>query len=747
MEGTPIKEKILQFLARHQNEEFKLATLAHRLSITDSAELHQLQNSLRELAAAGQVRRARQKRYGYATPPSGSRLTGVLRLERTGGGTVELSAPASGEVTIPSKFLGTALDGDIVSVVPFGRDLPAVPRFDKPVEGEIVDIVARNPRPIVGTFEKGKHFFFVVPDNLRIGRDIYIPQGKTHGARPGQKVVARLETWESRNLNPEGSVTEVLGKSGEVSAEMKSVVREFSLPESFPKEVLAAAEEIPSVTPPAEIARRRDLRSIPCFTIDPEDAKDFDDALSIERSGDHWRLGVHIADVGHFVREGSVLDREALRRGTSVYLANEVIPMLPEKLSNDLCSLRPDEDRLAYSVLIEITDQGKVLSSETVKTVIRSKKRFSYEQAQQILEKGSGLFHRELEALRSIARILYAQRVKGGSLDFDSPEVKFRFNDEGAPVEIIKKDRLDAHRLVEECMLLANRLVARAVGVARQGDQSKPFIYRIHDAPPPEKMDNLARFLEHLGYRLNISSGLTVRSLQKLLEQVKGKEEETVVNEVMIRSMAKAVYSEQNIGHYGLGFDFYTHFTSPIRRYPDLLVHRLTEEYAGNMTFQRRKHFAEAIPEICASSTEREKVAQSAERASTRVMQVEYMKRHLGDEFDAIISGVVKFGLFVEINDLLVEGFIHVRELEDDYYTFDERAYALMGMRNKRRYRLGDRVRVQVMRVDPEEREIQFRLLGEETTAGTKKAGPEQRQGKPRRQNDGRPSRRRKRRS
>jgi ribonuclease R len=591
-------------------------------------------------------------------------------------------------------------------------DEPATPPL--PPEGEIVEIIKRSDRPIVGVFEKSKNFFFVSPDDRRFGRDIYIPKGRTKGARPGQKVVARVDFWESKALNPEGSIVEVLGNSGDVGAEMTAVAREFQLPLVFPAAVLEEAGAIPEEIPREEIKRRLDLRSLFCVTIDPEDAKDFDDAVSLETlDGGDLRLGVHIADVSHYVREGTVLDEEAFARGTSVYLADEVIPMLPENLSNNLCSLRPNVDRLAYTAFMTMTPKGVLKDHEIVKTVIHSKRRFTYEEVQEIIVRGTGDFAREIKAMHELSQTLLKKRMKEGSIDFDASETKFKFGPDGKPTKIIKKERLDAHRLVEEFMLMANQVVARHIALAKKEDHERPFVYRIHDAPPPGKLGDLKAFVEHLGYNLNTTGGLTSRALQKLLTDVHGKDEENVINEVAIRSMAKAVYSDENIGHFGLGFQHYTHFTSPIRRYPDLIVHRLLHEYASGMSLKRRAHHAGALPDICKHSSDREKVATDAERASVKVMQVEYMKRHVGEEFHAIISGVTNFGMFVEITDLLVEGLIRVRDMDDDYYIFDEKRYALTGRKTKKRYRLGDKVTIKVVRVDPEEREIDFTLVPE----------------------------------
>jgi len=453
------------------------------------------------------------------------------------------------------------------------------------------------------------------------------------------------------------------------------------------------------------------LRDLVCFTIDPEDAKDFDDAVSLELHPDgNYLLGVHIADVSHYVGENSSLDEEALKRGTSVYLADEVIPMLPEKISNNICSLRPHEDRLTYSAMLTVTPRGTVKDYKIEKSVIHSKRRFTYEEVQRIIETGNGAHAETISLMHRMSQILYKKRIKEGSVDFESVETKFRFDESGKPTEIIKKIRLDAHRLVEEFMLLANQVVAKHIGLQRKEEDIRPFIYRVHDKPDPNKLRDLASFVEHLGYSLNISGAVTSRTMQKLLDDVRGTEEENVINEVAIRAMAKAIYSETNIGHFGLGFRYYTHFTSPIRRYPDLVVHRLLHAYHHKLPHNRRKSFLKDLPDICKQSSDMERVAMEAERESVKVMQVEYMKRHLGEEFHAIISGVTNFGMFVEITDLLVEGLIRVRDMKDDYYLYDEKHYALTGRHKRKRYRLGDKVAVQVVRVDTEEREIDFVL-------------------------------------
>jgi len=715
-----VKEKIVRFLAKYPDEQFKPRVLARRLSMTGDVEYRVLGQALNELHQSKEIGRGAHRQYSHNVSPSGRRMLGTLAMHKRGTGFVKLLPPLTGGISVAQNFLGTALDGDTVAVIPLALESSRLGRAGEGAtpDGEIVEVVERSRQPFVGVFQKSKHFFVVVPDNRKVPRDVYIPKGKTKGAHPGAKVVAVIDEWESPNVNPEGHIVEVLGKSGEVRAEMTAVAREFQLPLHFPREVDAEADSIPHSIPKEEYKKRLDLRTLTCMTIDPEDAKDFDDAVSIESLPDgHYRIGVHIADVSHYVREGTELDAEALSRGTSVYLADEVIPMLPERLSNDICSLRPGEDRLTYSALMDLTPRGIVKDYRIEKSVIHSKRRFTYEEVQGIIETGRGDFAAEITLMHSLSQMLLKKRLKEGSIDFESVETKFRYDDAGKPTEIIRKVRLDAHRLIEEFMLLANQVVAKHIGLAKKEGDISPFVYRIHDQPDPEKLRDLGSFVEHLGYTLHLHGGVTSRALQKLLHDVKGKEEENVINEVAIRSMAKAVYSETNIGHFGLGFRYYTHFTSPIRRYPDLLVHRLLSEYAAKMPHRRRTQMADLLPGLCKQASDRERVATDAERASVKVMQVEYMKRHLGDVFHAIISGVTNFGMFVEIADLLVEGLIRMRDLEDDYYVYDEKHYSLIGRRTKKRYRLGDKVTVKVIRVDPEERQLDFALVDKTQTA------------------------------
>lgn len=711
----------MAFLARYPNQTFRTKELERRLSLKTKEEHRLFKEGLRELIQDEKIRRVRGGRYAHLARPQS--VTGEFRMTKQGFGTVSVEGEAE-EIFIAPRYRGMAVHGDTVEVALFAQSTKQAEK-GRLREGEVVKVLQRGRVDIVGTLERSRNFYIVIPDDRKIARDIFVNREDLNAAKPGDKVVVQIESWGVGHLNPEGRVVEVLGRAGDVSAELLSVIREFRLPMHFPIEVRKDAEELSSAIPDSEIRKRLDLRRDLCVTIDPEDAKDFDDAISWKELPDgSFGIGVHIADVSYYVQEGSVIDREALKRGTSVYFPAMVVPMIPERLSNILCSLRPNEDRLTYSVLMRVSPKGVVSEYEIRESVIRSKRRFTYEEVEGLLDRKpndppDGVDQemlRAVQGMHSLSAVLTKKRMKEGSIDFETAEAKFKFDEEGHPTEIRKKVRLRSHRLVEEFMLLANQTVAQHVGLVKKEDHRRPFLYRIHDSPDPERIRELAAFVEQFGYKLNVDAGVRSKDLQRLLDQVRGSEVENVINEVALRSMAKAVYSEQNIGHYGLGFHYYSHFTSPIRRYPDLVIHRLLKEYAQSPSLQWRQEVDRRLPAIAKQSSAMERNAMEAERAALKVMQVEYMKRHVGDEFHGVISGVMRFGIFVEITDLLVEGLVHVRDLDDDFYQYDEKKYALIGENTGKRYRLGDPVNVRVLRVNPEEREIDFVIVESEST-------------------------------
>jgi len=599
------------------------------------------------------------------------------------------------------------------------------------------ETAAPADRTAVGTLKQLRKLFYVEADDRDIDSDIAISKRNLGEARDGDKVVVRLLAENRRHVGLEGEIVEVLGRQGRAEVEMLALARRYGLSLEFPEAVDAEAHQLAAEIPAAEIERRLDLRDEETFTIDPEDARDYDDAVSLgmDEKG-NYLLSVHIADVSHFVREGTALDAEALRRGTSVYLVDGVFPMLPERLSNHLCSLKEGKDRLTYSVLMTITPRGALLEREIVKSVIRSRKRFTYEQVQDILDGGSGPHGDTLAQMQKLAQVLMKKRFREGSVDFAVPEVKFVLDNTGYPVDIVPKKRLMSMRMIEEFMLIANRAVTQAIAEKRK-EGALPFIYRVHDKPDPEKVRELIGFLQHLDVSVQLDTSSS-KSFQKMLEVVRGRPEEDVVQDVTIRSMAKAVYSEENIGHFGLGFRHYTHFTSPIRRYPDLVVHRLLHMYFGEGKGSRPSQ--RKLSDIARQSSIRERVAVEAERASIKIKQVEYMKRHEGDEFDAVISGVKRYGLYVEIMPTLVEGLVHVRSM-DDYFEYDAARMQLVGERSGAVYRLGDRVRVQVSRVDSIDQEIDF-ILVEDDAPSPRRTPARQRRSRSERTSESKPKRR-----
>ena len=597
-----------------------------------------------------------------------------------------------------------AMDGDRVRATLFAR------RYGHTREAEVTDILQRAKDTFVGTLQVEGSYGFLLTESRALAVDIFIPKKYLHGGRTGDKAVVKIVEWPQEAKSPTGRVLDILGRKGDNDAEMHAILAEFDLPYSYPERVEQAAEQIPDGVTPAELARREDFRDILTCTIDPADAKDFDDALSLREVGrGRYEVGIHIADVTHYVHEGDTIDREARQRATSVYLVDRTIPMLPERLCNFLCSLRPDEEKLAHSVIVDIDLQGRVLGHRVRHTVIRSDRRFAYEEVQRILEEPLSAtetdrrFVQPLLTLSNIAKALRENRFKGGAIDFDRPEVRFVTDEKGHPVSTYLKRATDATRLVEEFMLLANRIVAESVG-------KRTFVYRIHDVPDPEKLEKLSAFVARLGHRVRTegSKKEVSRSLNRLLADVHGTAEEKVVENVALRSMQKARYSTKNIGHYGLMFDHYTHFTSPIRRYPDMMVHRLLDRYA---TPGARSANAQAYEERCEHSSAMEQLAESAERASIKYKQVEFMADRLGGEFVGTITGITEFGFYVEIDENGCEGLVPLRYLEDDYYEFDERNIQLVGRRQHHRYTLGQQVRVRVERANLERRQLDFALV------------------------------------
>lgn len=703
-----IRERILEILTEAGSAYMKTNEISKEVGIrSESPDYDLLRSALEELEEEGVIFRTTRRRYGRKVPLV--IIEGRLENSRGGRWIVVPDNPDEPTFQIEPRLLWTAFHGDRVRA-----KMIVSSRHGALPQGEVLDVLRRGNPAIVGTLKQGRGIYLDSDDRL-IHRTISVRRRDMNGARVGDKVLVRLLDWNDPEAEPEGVVVEKLGRAGDMNAEIASIAAAHRLTHIFPDDVLREAEAIPAAIPRSEIQARRDFRKGVVFTIDPDDARDFDDAISIERHDDgDVTLGVHIADVAHYVPEGSALDREAYGRATSVYLVTGVIPMLPERLSNELCSLRPDEDRLTYSALIRLSPRGAIRGYEIVKGIIRSKRRFTYDQALDVLQTGKGDFADELLAINSIVRVLRKNRRRRGSIDFDRPEVRFRLDEQGVPVEPVQKRPTESTRLIEDCMLLANRVVAEHIGKARRrGAETHPFIYRIHDVPPPDKLQDLAHFVSSLGYHLP-KENVRPLDIQKMLESVKGRPEEELINEVTLRSMAKAVYSEHNIGHFGLAFPYYTHFTSPIRRYPDLIAHRMLFEYERGMTVPRRREFARTMGEVADHCSERERAAVEAERESIKIAEVRFLKGHVGAVFEATISGVASFGIFAELKGLGIDGLVRMRSLRDDYYVFDERSKAFRGRRSRRVYRLGDPIHVRVVRVDQEEAQIDMELIDEE---------------------------------
>ena len=690
-----VRREVLGLLRNHGKRSFRFKEIAKRLGYSDNQAYGLYCKVMEDLVEEALVSRVKGGKYQHRKP--GATALGRLTVNPKGFGFVEVDDSRQDFFVSPAN-MKTALDGDIVRIA-----TAAGSRQGRRREAEIMEVVERKRTEAVGTFKLRGQFALVKPDDLRLTRDIYIEKRHFGQAIDGQKVLVSIDAFEDPHGAPEGRVLSVIGYAHEADVQILSLAMSLGVRPEFGEDVEKEMESVPDSPDKSTFENRLDLRHKRAFTIDPEDAKDFDDAIHIERtdSGD-WEVGVHIADVSHFVEEDSATDLAARERGTSVYLVDRVIPMLPERLSNHLCSLKPDVDRLAFSCILVLDPEAEVSSYRLERTVIRSQRRLTYEEAQQFIEDGKSddpVGH-DVIAANSLARKLTERRLATGSIDFDMPEVKVKLDDSGHPIDMVVKVRKDSNRLVEEFMLLANRIVARH---AQQRHASHPFIFRVHDRPNLERLKKLAQYVRAFGHRLRMSDGsVESAELNDLLHTVAGKPEEPVIEQAALRAMAKALYTTDNMGHYGLGFEEYTHFTSPIRRYPDLMVHRLLARYgAGGGAVEKGW-----LESVCESCSERERIAEQAERESVRLKQVQYAQDHLGDSFDGVVSGVTNFGVFVEITDLLVEGMVHVRDMDDDYYEYDEDSFSLRGVETGRKYQPGTLVRVVIVAANTETREL-----------------------------------------
>ena len=701
MKKKELSKAVLDFFHAKQDEVISLKYIFSELKLTTHPLKMLCMDILSDLLADDYITEVDKNKYKLNN--HGIEMTGTFQRKSNGKNSF-IPEGGGDPIFVAERNSAHAMNNDKVRIAFYAK------RRGCEAEGEVIEILQRANDTFVGTLEVEKSYAFLVTENRTLANDIFIPKDKLKGGKTGDKAVVKVTEWPDKAKNPIGQVLDILGKAGDNTTEMHAILAEFGLPYVYPQSVEKAADKIPAEISAEEIARREDFRKVTTFTIDPKDAKDFDDALSIRPLKDGlWEVGVHIADVTHYVKEGSIIDKEAEKRATSVYLVDRTIPMLPERLCNFICSLRPNEEKLAFSAIFDITEKGEVRDSRIVHTVIESDRRFTYEEAQQIIETKEGDFKDEILMLDTIAKALREKRFTAGAINFDRYEVKFEIDEKGKPISVYFKESKDANKLVEEFMLLANRTVAEKIGKAPKGKKPKVLPYRIHDLPDPEKLDNLAQFIARFGYRLRTSGTKTdvSKSINHLLDDIQGKKEENLIETVSIRSMQKARYSTHNIGHYGLAFDYYTHFTSPIRRFPDMMVHRLVTRYMdGGRSVSETKY-----EDLCDHSSNMEQIAANAERASIKYKQVEFMSERLGQTYDGVISGVTEWGLYVELNENKCEGMIPIRDLDDDYYEFDEKNYCLRGRRKNRIYSLGDAITVKVARANLEKKQLDFALV------------------------------------
>ncbi|RLD39214.1 MAG: ribonuclease R [Bacteroidetes bacterium] len=703
-----LRDNILSIFTADPVRLFNYKQVSAKLTIKDKAGRNLVNTIMAELLHEEVIQELRPGK--FKLNPAWAReqqsfsntITGVVDMKNTGKAYIT-PEDDSDDIFIAPNNTYHALHGDVVQVRLFPK------RKDKKPEGRIVNIEKRAREQFVGIIEISKKFAFLIPDSRHMPVDIFIPLDSLKDAKNGQKALARITEWPEHSKNPFGEITDVLGNPGEHNVEMQSILAEHDFPLGFPAHVEKAAENIPSNISAEEYKKRKDFRKIWTITIDPEDAKDFDDALSLKKlDSGNWEVGVHIADVSHYVKPGGQLDEEAYKRATSVYLVDRVIPMLPEKLSNNVCSLNANEDKLCFSAVFELDKEAGVIKQWFGRTVINSDRRYNYDEVQEVIENGKGEFSDEILTLHGLASKLRDERFKNGAINFATQEVKFKLDEEGTPLSVYIKEQKDSNRLIEDFMLLANRKVAELIGKKKGGEKPKTFIYRIHDIPSPEKLNTFIEFLGKLGYSLKINSQETLaKSFNDLFKQIAGKGEENMIETIAIRTMSKAEYSTENIGHYGLAFEYYTHFTSPIRRYPDLIVHRLLEHYLeGGSSVSK-----EVYEDKCVHCSLQERSAIQAERESVKYKQAEFLLDKIGQEFDGLISGVSKWGIYVEIVGNKCEGMVRLQDLEDDFYYLDEDNYQVIGSRHGQQYKLGDQVSIRVKKIDLSRKQMDFEML------------------------------------
>ncbi|MBR1543400.1 MAG: ribonuclease R [Muribaculaceae bacterium] len=711
-ERRDLHDLVINFFNNADNAAYNYKQVSAQVGADTPKKRALVVEILEQLATDGFIKETTPGRYKAAQRTSVAE--GLFVRRSNGKNSVLIAGDEATPIMVAERNSMHALNGDRVLV-----HISAAREGIEP-EAEVINILERKEQVFVGTLNVLKYFAHLATDSKFLATDIFIPLDKLKGGKTGDKAVVKIVDWPQEANSPIGEVVDVLGVAGENDAEIHAILAEFGLPYKYPQNVERAADKIEPGITEEEVNRRRDMRGVTTFTIDPADAKDYDDAISISRlKNGNWEVGVHIADVTHYVTPGSLIDKEAYERATSVYLVDRTIPMLPERLCNYICSLRPHEDKLTHSVIMELDENAKVLKYKICHTVINSDRRFSYEEAQQVLETGEGDLVAELLALNDLAKKLRKQRFDEGSVSFNREEVKFEIDETGRPVKVMLHESKDAHKLIEEFMLLANRKVAEHVGKVSGKQKAKPFVYRVHGEPDQERIQNFAEIAAHFGYKVKVKGTMKEvnKSINKMLEQAQGKPEEDMLSILAIRSMAKATYSTENVGHYGLAFPFYTHFTSPIRRYPDMMVHRLLDRYGSG----GRAVNLEKLEEECHHTSSQEQLASNAERASIKYKEVEYMGERLGGVFSGVVSGVTEWGLYVELNETHCEGLASIHSLDDDFYEFDERNYCIIGRRHHRKYQLGDKVTIQVARADLIKKQLDYVVVDKENPAFTHK--------------------------